>query len=186
MACRAYLFVMASVTPTRKPDVGFSRPAGGNTTFLARCCSYLDACSQFWEVPVERDQPNLDARTSSQWGRRYTLHGVATPLSRLILQFWVCSRRVAATPPPPPRPLSHLSLPPRGGVAGAWALQNPVALQGVEQLHCSVSHYTSPLRTSSRWLWSSDKSARFPILALRPCPPARMGFSGLRSEIGKK
>ena len=33
-----------------------------------------------------------------------------------------------------------------GGAASAWALQNPVALQGVEQLHCSVSRYTSPLR----------------------------------------
>ena len=31
---------------------------------------------------------------------------------------------------------------------GAWALQNPVVLQGVKQLHCSVSRYTSPLLAS--------------------------------------
>ena len=71
------------------------------------------------------------------------LHGVATPLSRLIPQF--CVWGVAATPPQK-TPVAPLSLPPRGGVAGAWVLQNPVALQGVEQLHCSVSRYNLPLR----------------------------------------
>ena len=34
--------------------------------------------------------------------------------------------------------------------------QNPVALQGVEQLHCSVSRYTSPLRSLNLFgVWGS-------------------------------
>ena len=56
----------------------------------------------------------------------------------------MCNRGVAATPPPKGPRRTSLSATAEG-VAGAWALQDHAALQGVEQLHCSVSRYTFPL-----------------------------------------
>ena len=72
-----------------------------------------------------------------------------TPVAAHSAVLSVCSRGVAATPPPK-APAAPLSLSATAGVvAGALTLENPVALQGVEQLHCSVSRYTFPLRV---WL----------------------------------
>ena len=43
-----------------------------------------------------------------------------------------------------------VALPPARDVAGSLDLRNPVALQGVEQLHVRVSHYTLTLRPSGK------------------------------------
>ena len=80
------------------------------------------------------------------------------PLSRSTVQLHPCrgsfrsSECVAGVSQlhPPKRSLSHLSPCHRGGVSRVHGLlQNPVALQGVEQLHCSVSRYNSPLSSCS-------------------------------------
>ena len=82
-----------------------------------------------------------------------------TPVAALSAVSNVLQRR------PPQRALSHpipdpavalilalgrgcVALPPASGVAGSLDLRNPVALQGVEQLHLRVSRCTLTLRTN--------------------------------------
>ena len=69
-----------------------------------------------------------------------------TPVAAHSAVLSVLSRGVAATPPPKDR--CRTSLPATaGGCRGCMGPPKPCRTQGVEQLHCSVSRYNSPLRS---------------------------------------
>ena len=90
------------------------------------------------------------------------LQGVATPPVAALSAVLSVSQGYRSHPPPPKGPIpdppppcsTHLgswegevdvALPSPRGVAGSLDLRNPVALQGLEQLHLRVSRYTLAL-----------------------------------------
>ena len=61
---------------------------------------------RFWRAPIFSPEGPKLAQTLQPTPHSVVLQGVATPLSRLFLQFPVCSRGVATTPPPT-RPIAR-------------------------------------------------------------------------------
>ena len=92
---------------------------------------------EFFSVYFDESRLALDSLSGAE----------ATPPSRLFPQFRVRHRGVTATRPPPPKgPYRTPSQTPlQWGLADGLDLRNPVALQGVEQLHLRVSRYTLTL-----------------------------------------
>ena len=97
-----------------------------------------------------------------------------TPGLQRFPQFRVRRRGVAAPPPKgpvAPHPCTPtaliflggggVALPPARGLAGSLDLRNPVALQGVEQLHLRISRYTLKLSLLDEVIYSPQVKLSF-------------------------